>query len=146
MCTLNCLGSSLEYAQIQETVFIKGSHPCYPLGSEIRFPLPSLVYPEGRFYIDIDYETLRHYMFSIEIPREYHQLIINHGINHKNPVYTQVFNELSTDRNSTQHEFSTFNTSLPGLYNKTSSQILTQTDIPKSNENNKFNKHNSAHV
>lgn len=48
-------------------------------GHEFSFSLPSLVYPEGRFYVDIDVSDLRLYMRSLGIPEDYLKLVLPRG-------------------------------------------------------------------
>lgn len=45
--------------------------PFFCLGYEFSFTLPSLVYPDGRFYVDLDIADLVKYMKSLGIPSSY---------------------------------------------------------------------------
>lgn len=56
---------------------LTGTHPCYPAGYKFSFDLPSLVYPDGRFYVDVDAVTLSKYMALIGIPVQFHQGVLS---------------------------------------------------------------------
>ncbi|EZG46517.1 putative nucleoside phosphatase [Gregarina niphandrodes] len=47
------------------TYVLQAAHPCVPRGYDAYFDLPSLLYPDGRFFLDIDDRAIIAYMAAI---------------------------------------------------------------------------------
>lgn len=54
----------------ERQVALAALHPCLPRGSKLSFQMPSLAYPERRFYVDLDVRKVAAYMRAAEYSRK----------------------------------------------------------------------------
>ncbi|PHJ23662.1 gda1 cd39 (nucleoside phosphatase) family protein [Cystoisospora suis] len=54
----------------ERQVTLTALHPCLPRGSKIFFKMPSLAYPERRFYVDLNVQKIAEYMRAAEYSRK----------------------------------------------------------------------------
>lgn len=103
------------------------------LGHKFMFTLPSLVYPDGRFFLDLDLRELVQYMRSLGIPDEYLSQIAHKG---QSPTNTFPSEFLSTWRPIDDRTSIPSDSASTGIIDPHSMDVMSYDNVPTQIQDN----------